>query len=166
MQIHCLLSRVLTRVVSLRLTAFRCLDVLASLFRPVRRERAVITGSATAQRHSAAAAVAMSTAAVMPLPLPDFVLSSAAGRLLTDLFAKSLSSFTTVTLLLLACELVLNALIVEKVPYTEIDWQAYVDEVEGVIVRLSLGMLDHPSASPHPSLPRTSCSSQQPICCR
>jgi alpha-1,3-mannosyltransferase len=108
----------------------------------------------------------MSTAAVMPLPLPDFLLSSAAGRLLTDLFAKSLSSFTTVTLLLLACELVLNALIVKKVPYTEIDWQAYVDEVEGVIVRLSLGMLDHPSASPHPSLPRTSCSSQQPICRR
>ena len=106
----------------------------------------------------------MATVAAMPLPLPDFVLSSAVGRLLTDRFAKPLSSFTTVTLLLLACELALNVLIVKKVAYTEIDWQAYIDEVEGVIVRLSLGLLEHPSASPHPSLPRTTCSS--PICRR
>jgi hypothetical protein len=90
----------------------------------------------------------MVTAAVRPLPLPDFILSSAVGRLLTDLFAKPLSSFTTVTLLLLACELALNVLIVKKVPYTEIDWQAYVDEVEGVIVRSTFGLLDQSNPPP------------------
>eukprot|EP01043_Picozoa_sp_COSAG02_P044676 COSAG02_NODE_4014_length_5905_cov_3.990872_6_plen_119_part_00 len=95
-----------------------------------------------------AAALAMVTAAVRPLPLPDFILSSAVGRLLTDLFAKPLSSFTIVTLLLLVCELALNVLIVKKVPYTEIDWQAYVDEVEGVIVRSISCLLDQSSPPP------------------
>ena len=55
----------------------------------------------------------MSADSARPLPLPDFVLSSAPGRVLTNLFAKPLSSFTTVTLLLLVCELVLNVLIVK-----------------------------------------------------
>lgn len=95
--------------------------------------------------------VAMAAAATLPLPLPGFVLSSPPGRLLTSLFAKPLSSFTTVTLLLLGAELALNALIVKKVPYTEIDWQAYVDEVEGVIVRSNRRTLCAPSV---PSLCR------------
>ena len=109
-----------------------------------------------------AAAAIMGDAGVRPLPLPNFVLSSAPGRLLTDLFAKPLSSFTTVALLLLVCELALNAVIVKKVPYTEIDWQAYVDEVEGVIVRLTFHLLCLPTASPllpSPLLPSRQCTS-------
>ena len=71
----------------------------------------------------------------LPLPLPGFVLASPPGQLLTRLLERPLSSFTVVTALLLVAELALNVLIVKKVPYTEIDWVAYVDEVEGVLVR-------------------------------
>ncbi|XP_055939110.1 lethal(2)neighbour of Tid protein-like [Argiope bruennichi] len=38
-----------------------------------------------------------------------------------------------VALLCLLLEVVLNALIIFKIPYTEIDWKAYMQEVEGVV---------------------------------
>lgn len=34
---------------------------------------------------------------------------------------------------LLILEFVINLAVVEKVPYTEIDWRAYMQEVEGVL---------------------------------
>lgn len=36
--------------------------------------------------------------------------------------------------ILLLVEVVVNVVVIEKVPYTEIDWLAYMQEVEGVIV--------------------------------
>ncbi|KAJ3426938.1 alpha-13-mannosyltransferase [Anaeramoeba flamelloides] len=39
-----------------------------------------------------------------------------------------------VLILVLCCELILNFFIVQKVPYTEIDWEAYMDEVAGPLV--------------------------------
>ena len=43
----------------------------------------------------------------------------------------------TLALILLAVigDLVLCALIVSRVPYTEIDWEAYMEEVEGPLLR-------------------------------
>eukprot|EP01135_Chromosphaera_perkinsii_P007547 Nk52_evm3s914 gene=Nk52_evmTU3s914 len=38
-----------------------------------------------------------------------------------------------VALLLLLLECVLNVIIIQRVPYTEIDWQAYMEEVEGFL---------------------------------
>ena len=36
--------------------------------------------------------------------------------------------------ILLFVEILVNVFVIEKVPYTEIDWKAYMQEVEGVIV--------------------------------
>ena len=36
--------------------------------------------------------------------------------------------------ILLVVEVFVNVLVIERVPYTEIDWKAYMQEVEGVIV--------------------------------
>lgn len=36
--------------------------------------------------------------------------------------------------ILLLVEVLVNVFVIEKVPYTEIDWKAYMQEVEGVIV--------------------------------
>ncbi|XP_012544505.3 lethal(2)neighbour of tid protein [Bombyx mandarina] len=43
------------------------------------------------------------------------------------------SQLLLVSLLIIVTELVLNILIVEKVPYTEIDWKAYMQECEGFL---------------------------------
>lgn len=43
------------------------------------------------------------------------------------------STITTTCWILLFVELFLNVLIIERVPYTEIDWRAYMQEVEGFI---------------------------------
>ena len=45
------------------------------------------------------------------------------------------SWWTTVLLLLLGCELLLNYLIITKRGYTEIDWKAYMEEVEPFLTR-------------------------------
>lgn len=39
-----------------------------------------------------------------------------------------------VAIILLFVEILVNVTVIEKVPYTEIDWKAYMQEVEGVIV--------------------------------
>ena len=39
-----------------------------------------------------------------------------------------------IAIILLFVEVVVNVVVIEKVPYTEIDWKAYMQEVEGVIV--------------------------------
>ena len=42
--------------------------------------------------------------------------------------------FTTIVMgLIFMAEIALNTLIVKKVPYTEIDWKAYMSEVEGYL---------------------------------
>ncbi|EDQ86468.1 uncharacterized protein MONBRDRAFT_38469 [Monosiga brevicollis MX1] len=43
------------------------------------------------------------------------------------------ASIWTLAILMLLAEVVLNMAIIAFVPYTEIDWQAYMDEVEGVV---------------------------------
>ena len=45
------------------------------------------------------------------------------------------SWWTTVLLLLVGCELLLNYLIITKRGYTEIDWKAYMEEVEPFLTR-------------------------------
>ncbi|XP_064459238.1 lethal(2)neighbour of tid protein-like [Ornithodoros turicata] len=42
-------------------------------------------------------------------------------------------ALSVVVPLLLVAEIALNIVVIEKVPYTEIDWKAYMQEVEGVI---------------------------------
>jgi alpha-1,3-mannosyltransferase len=59
------------------------------------------------------------------------------GRILSLLprpLASALCSFKVVACLLFAAELALSLLIVAKVKFTDIDWGAYVQEVEGVLV--------------------------------
>ena len=75
-----------------------------------------------------------SDAAELPLPLPAWLLATPPGKALQRTLGAPLSSWALVTALLLGAELALNALIVRRVPYTEIDWRAYVEEVEGVLV--------------------------------
>ena len=72
--------------------------------------------------------------AELPLPLPAWLLATPPGKALQRTLGAPLSSWALVTALLLGAELALNALIVRRVPYTEIDWRAYVEEVEGVLV--------------------------------
>jgi alpha-1,3-mannosyltransferase len=48
--------------------------------------------------------------------------------------AGVLSSYAGVAVLLCLLEVLLNAVIVWRVPYTEIDWKSYMDEVEGPLL--------------------------------
>lgn len=48
-------------------------------------------------------------------------------------FLNSQQSFPTIAAFLLLMELILNPVIIAKVPYTEIDWEAYMDEVKGFL---------------------------------
>ena len=44
------------------------------------------------------------------------------------------SKYTTVVMtLIFLAEIIVNTFIVNKVPYTEIDWKAYMSEVEGYL---------------------------------
>ncbi|XP_072935845.1 lethal(2)neighbour of Tid protein [Epargyreus clarus] len=58
-------------------------------------------------------------------------------RMLTWSYLKGLvtnpAQLPFVALLILVAELILNVLIVERVPYTEIDWKAYMQECEGFL---------------------------------
>ncbi len=45
-----------------------------------------------------------------------------------------------VACILIFVEILVNVFVIEKVPYTEIDWKAYMQEVEGVIVN---GTMDY-----------------------
>ena len=64
-----------------------------------------------------------------------------------------------VMLVLLAAESVLGLLIIRRVPYTEIDWKAYMQEVQGVLdgeydyLKLRGGARSHPLIGPASALP-------------
>jgi len=47
----------------------------------------------------------------------------------------ALGSYAVCTVLLIVAETVLNTLIITRKGYTEIDWKAYMEEVEPFIVR-------------------------------
>eukprot|EP00038_Savillea_parva_P009404 m.183332 g.183332 ORF g.183332 m.183332 type:complete len:430 (-) comp15789_c0_seq1:48-1337(-) len=73
-----------------------------------------------------------------PVPAAD----GAPGRLASALadpiaFVRWLlldpAATVTLSLLILLAEIVLNVGVIQMVPYTEIDWKAYMDEVEGVV---------------------------------
>jgi alpha-1,3-mannosyltransferase len=66
----------------------------------------------------------------------DWLLDSVLAKipLIGKPLANVLSSYVGVAVLLCLLEVALNAIIVWRVPYTEIDWRAYMDEVEGPLL--------------------------------
>ena len=60
------------------------------------------------------------------------------------------TSYLFVFVSLFSFECALNAVILRRVPYTEIDWIAYMDEVRGPLVVLVRGRFRRPRPLPRP----------------
>jgi alpha-1,3-mannosyltransferase len=89
------------------------------------------------RRPSLSLSTSSTTSKVVPLSSPLDLAYQFYTNLIRTAFslANDWHYFPLLALLLLSFEALLSALIIYRVPYTEIDWRAYMQEVEGWVVR-------------------------------